>query len=134
MEAGGGISGITAEAFDTPGVIGEPSPVADEAAVAAASASQRDPRVLAEWFSKRSREIDARAGQLRYASTMCELGAARVSRELVGDGVGGEEMGHAEASVLDLLRLQNVLRHVCLLVRETGSSAAGSRAGSRGLF
>lgn len=120
MEVGGGIIGITAEAFDTPGMIGEPSPVAEEAAVAAACASQRNPRILAEWFSKRSREIDARAGQLRHASTMCELGAARVSREVVGDDVGGKEMGHAEASddVLELKRLKNVLQHVCLLVRE----------------
>lgn len=128
MEAGGGISGITAEAFDKPGTTGESSHVAEEAVVAAASANQRDPRILAEWFSKRAREIDARAGQLRHASTMCELGAARVSSELMGDfgdGVGGEEVGRAEASVVELLRLRSVLQHVCLLVRERRGEKGG---------
>ena len=124
MEAHHGSRGdVTVEAFDLSGTP-EESPASEEAlAVAAAATRQRDPCVLAEWYCERARELDARAGQLRYASVMCELGAARV---FVGDdGAGGDdfdaervfEVGDRQA-VVELLRLRSLLRHMCSLVRQ----------------
>lgn len=80
---------------------------------AAAAEQQQDPRVLAAWYAGRARELDARAGQLRHAATMCQLGVSRVI------AAGGHEEGGAagaDAAVEDLVQLDLLLQHLASLV------------------
>ncbi|CAM9252402.1 unnamed protein product [Scytosiphon promiscuus] len=89
----------------------------EDAAMAVATEGRHDPAVLAAWYAARARELDARAGQLRHAATMCHIGVDRVGV------VGGRENGDATAvaaavqeEVEGLVRLDRLLRHLASLV------------------
>lgn len=82
--------------------------------VTAAAAQQRDVGVLASWYARRAREMDARGGQLRHAVTLCELGVARVLHGQAEDVWAGEEGSATDT----LLRSRDSLRHLSSLVQE----------------
>lgn len=84
------------------------------AAAAAEVERQQDPRVIAAWYAGRARELDARAGQLRHAATMCQLGASRVRQAEGGSGAGAGE--GADAAMEELFRLDLLLQHLVSLV------------------
>ncbi|CAM9794853.1 unnamed protein product, partial [Ectocarpus fasciculatus] len=49
------------------------------------------PAALSAWYAGRARELDARAGQLRHAATLCRFGARRVVSSLSSSpGYGGD--------------------------------------------
>eukprot|EP00752_Nemacystus_decipiens_P018330 g16445.t1 len=100
-----------------------PLPAAEAAAAAAAVARaaverQHDPRVLAPWYAGRAREFDARAGQVRHAATLTQLGVGRVLKAGEGEGAGARAGAGdgADAAVEELLRLDLMLQHLASLV------------------
>lgn len=88
---------------DTPGA-------SDADKIAAAAERQRDSAALAAWYAGRARELDARAGQLRHAATLCRFGARRVVVSSSGGPGGDVTEGH-------LVRLDRLLQHLTSLVR-----------------
>lgn len=105
-----------------------------EADLEAAARTQGNPRILAAWYTGRARELDARAGQLRHASTLCLLGVHRITVGGVIEpgsgrsGPGGDRpWGVAEKmqalargegeEEMEFARLSGVMQHLSSLVR-----------------
>lgn len=110
----------------------EPATATATATAAAAVERQQDPRVLAAWYAGRARELDARAGQLKHAATMSQLGVSRVLTA-GGHGGAGAEAGAeagagagADAAVEELLQLDLLLQHLASLVREEQRACCSS--------
>ncbi|CAM9902098.1 unnamed protein product, partial [Ectocarpus sp. 4 AP-2014] len=77
--------------------------------IATAAERQRDSAALAAWYAGRARELDARAGQLRHATTLCRFGARRVV--VSSGGRAGGDVTEGQLERLDLL-----LQHLTSLV------------------
>ncbi|CAB1100488.1 unnamed protein product [Ectocarpus sp. CCAP 1310/34] len=89
---------------------------ADE--IATAAERQRDSAALAAWYAGRARELDARAGQLRHAATLCRFGARRVVVPSSGGWAGGD------VTEGQLVRLDRLLQHLTSLVYAGSVSAS----------